>query len=170
MDRAAYLKRMPILASLDPDMLSVVNRQPRSATAVAAETTQALAIHRDHLLELLRHLAEPAVQNTLLLCLRVRCATELLAGMRFLPLSARIAKRLCEHAGILREGSVRAMDIPTRQVELAELVGASREAVNKQLARLREMGLIQTGRGSVRICRPEQLRDLASGNVTEITL
>jgi DNA-binding Lrp family transcriptional regulator len=70
----------------------------------------------------------------------------------------------------MHDGSVSATDIRTHQEELAEMVGASREAVNKQLARLREMGLIQTSRGHVRILRPEQLRTIALGNVTEFTL
>jgi CRP/FNR family transcriptional regulator, cyclic AMP receptor protein len=232
MDRVAYLKRVPILANLDPHILatlaattclqhyrkdqiifyrgdpgnamyvlvsgsvalsltsdagtdvtvarvrpvehfgelSVLDGQPRCVTAVASEPTQALAIYRENLLALLQHHADAALQIALSLSRRVRRTTELLADMAFLALLTRIAKRLCESAGIMHDGSVMATDIQTHQEELAEMVGASREAVNKQLARLREMGLIQTSRGHVRILRPEQLRAIALGNVTEFTL
>jgi CRP/FNR family transcriptional regulator len=150
--------------------LSVLDGQPRCVTAVASEATQALAIYRENLLSLLQRHADAALQIALSLSLRVRRTTDLLADMTFLALLTRIAKRLCESAGIMHDGSVMATDIQTHQEELAEMVGASREAVNKQLARLREMGLIQTSRGHVRILRPEQLRAIALGNVTEFTL
>lgn len=150
--------------------LSVLDGQPRCVTAVASQATQALAIYRENLLALLQRHADAALQIALSLSRRVRRTTELLADMAFLALLTRIAKRLCESAGIIQDGSLTATDIQTRQEELAEMVGASREAVNKQLARLREMGLIQTSRGHVRILRPEQLRAIALGNVTEFTL
>jgi predicted ArsR family transcriptional regulator len=50
------------------------------------------------------------------------------------------------------------------------MVGATREAVNKHLARLRKTGMIETGRGQVKILRPEKLSALAFGSVTEVTL
>lgn len=150
--------------------LSVLDGQPRCVTAVASEATQTLAIYREHLLALLQHHPDAALQIALSLSLRVRRTTDLLADMTFLALLTRIAKRLCEIAGIMHDGSGAATDIRAHQAELAEMVGASREAVNKQLARLREMGLIHTSRGHVRILRPEQLRAIALGNVTEFTL
>ena len=150
--------------------LSVLDGQPRCVTAVATEATQALAIYRENLLALLQQHPEAALQIALSLCTRVRRTTDLLADMTFLALLTRIAKRLCESAGVMPDGSLRTAEIHTHQDELAETVGASREAVNKQLGRLRDLGLIQTGRGYVRILRPEQLRAIALGNVTEFTL
>jgi CRP/FNR family transcriptional regulator, cyclic AMP receptor protein len=150
--------------------LSVLDGQPHCVTAVASEATQAVAIYREDLLSLLRRDADAALRIAVSLSLRVRRTTGLLADMAFLALLTRIAKRLCESAGIMRAGSVSATDIQTHQDEIAKMVGASREAVNKQLARLREMGLIQTSRGRVRILRPEQLRTIALGNVTEFTV
>lgn len=139
-------------------------------TAGASESTQVLAIYREDLLALLQRHGDAALQIALSLSLRVRRTTDLLADMTFLALLTRIAKRLCEIAGIMHAGSVAATDIQTHQGELAEMAGASREAVNKQLARLREMGLIQTSRGRVRILRPENLRAIALGDVTECML
>lgn len=150
--------------------LAVLDGRPRYVTAVAAEPTQVLAIYREKLLEFLQRHAEASLQITLSLCVRLRHITELLSDMAFLDLLSRLAKRLCELAGILQEATVEAREIRVSQEELAEMVGATREAVNKQLARLRETGLIQTGRGHVRILRPDRLRAIALGNVTDFTL
>ena len=150
--------------------LAVLDGRPRYVTAVAAEATEVLAIHRDKLLEFLREHAEASLQVALSLSLRLRHITELLADMAFLDLRSRLAKRLCQLAGILQESSGEVAEVQVSQDELADMVGATREAVNKQLARLREMGLIETGRGHVRILRPVRLRAIALGNVTDFTL
>jgi hypothetical protein len=47
------------------------------------------------------------------------------------------------------------------------MVGASREAVNKQLARLREIGLITTERSRIRILQIDRLRAIAFASVNE---
>ncbi len=150
--------------------LAVLDGRPRYVSAVAVEPTQVLAIFRDTLLDFLRQHAEASLQITLSLCLRLRHITELLSDMAFLDLLPRLAKRLCEMADILHEAVAEAKDIYITQEDLAEMVGATREAVNKHLAHLRETGVIQTGRGHVRILRPDRLRAIALGNVTEFTL
>lgn len=48
--------------------------------------------------------------------------------------------------------------IACTQEEIAEAVGATRETVNRHLARLQEEGLIRIGRGSVRVVAPDALR------------
>ncbi len=150
--------------------LAVLDGRPRYVTAVAAEATEVLAIQRDKLLGFLREHAEASLQVALSLSLRLRHITELLADMAFLDLLSRLAKRLCQLAGILHEAAEEAAEVQVGQDALADMVGATREAVNKQLARLREMGLIETGRGHVRILRPARLRAIALGNVTDFTL
>lgn len=149
--------------------LAVLDARPRYVTAVAAEATAVLAIHREKLLGFLRAHAEASLQVALSLSLRLRHITELLADMAFLDLLSRLAKRLCQLAGILHEPAQEVV-VQVSQDALADMVGATREAVNKQLARLREMGLIETGRGHVRILRPVRLRAIALGNVTDFTL
>lgn len=146
--------------------LAVLDGRPRYVTAVAEEATEVLAIHRDNLLAFLRDHAEASLRVALSLCLRLRQITELLADMAFLDLLSRLAKRLCQLADISLGLPV---EVRVSQEELAEMVGATREAVNKQLARLREKGLIETGRAHVKILRPEALRAIAFGNAAEFT-
>jgi CRP-like cAMP-binding protein len=150
--------------------LAVLDGRPRYVTAVAVEDTQVLAMSRDRLVGFLREHAEASLQITLSLCLRLRHITELLADMAFLDLLSRLAKRLCEMAGILHGVAAETAEVHVSQEGLAEMVGATREAVNKQLAKLREMELIETGRGIIRIIKPVRLRAIALGNVTDFTL
>ncbi|HYL81243.1 MAG TPA: Crp/Fnr family transcriptional regulator, partial [Candidatus Acidoferrum sp.] len=147
--------------------LAVLDGRPRYVTVVAAEATELLAIYRENLLAFMKQHAEVSLQVAISLCLRLRHITELLADMAFLGLLPRIAKRLCQLAGHESAGTEQSQEIRVSQEALAEMVGASREAVNKQLARLREMGLIETGRGRVRILGPERLRAIAFASVTD---
>lgn len=149
--------------------LAAIDGRSRYVTAVAEETTEVLAIHRENLLVFLRDHAAAALQVAIALCLRLRHVTELLADIAFLDLLSRLAKRLCQLADVYRGSSVKGTEVHVSQEALAEMVGATREAVNRQLARLREMGLIATGRGYVKILRPERLAAMALSGVTEFT-
>jgi CRP/FNR family cyclic AMP-dependent transcriptional regulator len=150
--------------------LAAIDGRPRYVTAVAEQATEVLAIYRNDLLAFLKDQAGASLQIAISLCLRLRHVTELLADLAFLDLASRLAKRLCQLADIHHGSSVEGAEVHVSQEALAEMVGATREAVNKQLAKLREMGLIETGRGHVKILRPERLSALAFANVTEITL
>lgn len=149
--------------------LAAIDGRSRYVTAVAEETTEVLAIYRNDLLAFLRDHTEAALQISISLCLRLRHVTELLADLAFLDLPSRLAKRLCQLADVYHGSLAESAVVHVSQEALAEMVGATREAVNKQLSRLREMGLIETGRGHVKILRPEKLSALAFGSVTEIT-
>ncbi len=150
--------------------LAAIDGRSRYVTAVAEETTEVLAIHREKLLAFLGDHAAAALQVAVALCLRLRHVTELLADIAFLDLLSRLAKRLCQLADVHPGSSVKGTEVRVSQDALAEMVGATREAVNRQLARLREMGLIETGRGHVKILRPERLAAIAFSSVTEFTL
>ena len=150
--------------------LAAIDGRPRYVTAVAEQTTEVLAIYRNDLLAFLRDHAEASLQIAISLCLRLRHVTELLADLAFLDLPSRLAKRLCQLADVYHGSPVKSPEVHVSQEALAEMVGATREAVNKQLAKLREMGPIETGRGHVKILRPERLSALAFSSVTEVTV
>lgn len=71
----------------------------------------------------------------------------------FLDVPARTAKRLLDLAGESDD-----IELPMTQEELAGLVGASRERVNKALALFVKLGWIEaTGRGRYKILEREEL-------------
>jgi CRP-like cAMP-binding protein len=73
-----------------------------------------------------------------LLAVRLRSMDEALADAVFLDVTGRTAKRLLELAGDKDE-----FVLPITQEELAGMVGASRERVNKAIAAFIKLGWIQ---------------------------
>ncbi len=69
---------------------------------------------------------------------RLRASDEALADSRFLDVTGRTAKRLLEMAGAADE-----FVLPVTQSELAAMVGASRERVNKAIANFVRLGWIE---------------------------
>ena len=87
-----------------------------------------------------------------LLSKRLRTTDEALADAFFLDVTGRTAKHLLELAGDNDE-----FEIPFTQEELAGLVGASRERVNKAIASFLKLGWIDQTDGSYRIAKRREL-------------
>src|SRR5262249_21740008 len=98
--------------------------------------------------EFLLHLErEPrlAVRIIELLCDRIRASNERIEDTIFLPLHARLARRILALADDF------GAELQITQEELASLVGAARESVNRQLQEWRENGIVKLGRGRIRV-------------------
>ncbi len=124
--------------------LAILDGRPRSAGAVALERTETLVLHRN---DFLRHLkAHPEMAQSIIqmLSARLRYTTAYVESLAFLSVQERVAAKILELAdryGTKAEG----IDIGVQltQAELAGLVGATRESVNKALGSLRDQGLIR---------------------------
>lgn len=90
----------------------------------------------------------------LILTRRLRATDEALADAMFLDVTGRTAKRLLQIAGSDDEFS-----LPVTQEELAAMVGASRERVNKAIATFVRLGWLQiTARTRYRILDRDELK------------
>jgi CRP/FNR family cyclic AMP-dependent transcriptional regulator len=78
----------------------------------------------------------------------------------FLDVPGRLAKRLLDLADKhgRAEGQGVAIDLKLTQQDLAAMVGATRESVNKHLGWMRDHGLIQLDRQRIVILKPDDLR------------
>ena len=116
---------------------------PRSASAIALEATEALTLPRDQFRALAN--TEPAIRDALLASLarELRRLTTHVAELHFLDLTGRLAARLArlaeEHGERLPDGSIR-LDAPLTQSDLAAMIGATRQSVNKLLGEFEEDG------------------------------
>ncbi|MEI6315896.1 MAG: Crp/Fnr family transcriptional regulator [Syntrophus sp. (in: bacteria)] len=143
--------------------MALLDGMPRSADAVALEETQLAVLDRsDFLMFLSQH--EHAVRAILrTLSIRLRKTDDLLSEICFLSLSARLAKRLLELAkgesvdGV--NGSILTMRMT--QEELSNLLGVSRESVNKELKTLRDKGIVTTARSKIVILDQARLKKRA---------
>ena len=117
--------------------MSMLDDGPRSAMARALEPSVVLAIPFAPVVSAFR--GDPALLwgVTRLLANRLRVMDEALADSVFLDVTGRTAKRLLE----LSEGASE-FTLPITQEELAGMVGASRERVNKAIASFIRLGWI----------------------------
>jgi CRP-like cAMP-binding protein len=132
--------------------MALLDGEPRSADAVALDETQLYALNRKDFLSFLMN-NDNAVRNILTaLSMRLRKTDNLLAEMCFLSLSARLAKKLVELASPSdHDGTDKEYCLKISQQELANILGVSRESINKELKVLRSRKILSTSRKSIRI-------------------
>ena len=124
--------------------LSVIDGGARSASVVALTPTTGIVIGRAPLIALMHR--SPELLDVLLRSMGalVRRLTERATDLVFLDLAARVAKLLLREAegrsGEQRQGAL--VDLGLTQTELAQMVGASRPAVNRVLQSLAARGSI----------------------------
>lgn len=116
--------------------LSILDGEPRSAEARAVETTEVYLLSSSALITCIKN--SPGLSWALLkmLASRLRKADEAVADAAFLDVAGRVAKRLvdlAEHHGTPTDMGIR-IGIPITQEQLAAMVGATREGVNRALA------------------------------------
>jgi CRP/FNR family transcriptional regulator/CRP/FNR family cyclic AMP-dependent transcriptional regulator len=140
--------------------MALMDGQPRSATAVALEPVETLALRREDFLEFLaRH---PSVALAMLhrVIGIVRRLNDEMQTMLSLDATGRIARKLLELAEQHGQSTPRGLDVGVRisQDQLAQMVGAARSTVNKQLGWFQEHGILTLERERIYIHQPEQLR------------
>ena len=123
--------------------LAMLDRQPRSASVVALEPTTVLMLTRTTVLELMAH--HPAVLDAVLHYLGdlVRRLTQQNSDLSVLDVGGRLAKLLLRLANVRAGSDERVqLDLGLSQSEVAAMVGATRQAVNRALQLLASRGLI----------------------------
>ena len=123
-----------------------------SSWARVLEPTELVVVPYDPLHEVLEE--RPALLWPVLAMLarRMRATDAALADSLFLDVTGRTAKRLLELAGGQDEFA-----LPITQEELAGMVGASRERVNKALAQFVRLGWLAFHERRYRILKPDEL-------------
>jgi CRP-like cAMP-binding protein len=118
--------------------MSLFDGQGRSAEARALEASRVNAVPFEPLRELFREQPELLWSVVALLARRIRNMDVALADSVFLDVTGRTAKRLLELANGEDE-----FHLPITQEELAGLVGASRERVNKAISSFVRLGWLE---------------------------
>ena len=142
--------------------LSLLDGKERSASATAMAPTEVLALDRSDFLEVLRKNPQMAGDVLAALSDRLRRTDVMVEDVVFLDLATRLAKRLLELAekhGVQTDSGLE-IDLRVTQQDLADVVGASRVAVNKQLGLYQDEGILHVGRQCITLLRPDELRKL----------
>lgn len=132
--------------------MSLFDGLGRSAEARALESSTVISVPYQILTELWNARPERLWKVIALLTQRLRSMDAALADAFFLDVTGRTAKHLLELAG-----EADRFEIPITQEELAGLVGASRERVNKALASFVKLKWIEQDDGTYRILDRRQL-------------
>ena len=161
-------RRESVVALMEPgDLfgeLGMLDDRPRSAMARALEPSSVLAVPYAPVLEMFDQQPRLLWNVTRLLAQRLRAMDEALADSVFLDVTGRTAKRLLE----LADGSDQ-FTLPVTQEELAGMVGASRERVNKAIASFIRLGWIEQRDRQYTITQRDRLELRARYDPPELT-
>ena len=161
--RTAADGRENLLAVMGPGEmfgeLSLFDPGPRTATATAITETTLSGLGHDDLQPLLTQRPEVAGRLLAALARRLRRTNEAMADLVFSDVPGRVAKALLDLStrfGVTVDDGLRVTHDLTQE-ELAQLVGASRETVNKALADFAARGFLRLEGRAVVILDVERL-------------
>jgi CRP-like cAMP-binding protein len=135
----------------------------RTATIVAVDACELLVIDRREFLPFLRAHPEAATKLLESLAERLRRISEFVEDTHFLNLPSRLAKRLVglsHKYGREATGGVK-IDLHVSQTELGDMVGTTRESINKLVRSWVQEGLVSMENGYITIHRPREIQAMA---------
>jgi CRP/FNR family transcriptional regulator len=162
--RAAADGRENLLSVLGPGEmfgeLSLFDPRPRTASATAVTDSRLAALAHADLRSWLTGRPDVALHLLQALAQRLRRANDVMADLVFTDVPGRVAKALLDLADRFGTAQQNGLQVnhDLTQEELAQLVGASRETVNKALADFAARGWLQLSAKSVLLIEPERLR------------
>jgi CRP-like cAMP-binding protein len=144
--------------------MAVLDAQPRSATVAAIEASELLTLHRRDFLPFLESHPRAAIQLAAVLAQRLRSLSDEIEDAKLLAIPARLAKKLLALSqGYGKEvaGGGTRIELKLPQAQLGELVGATRESVNKTMRGWIDAGVIKVERGFITVLDEDALEDSA---------
>jgi CRP/FNR family transcriptional regulator, cyclic AMP receptor protein len=133
---------------------------PRSTDAVALEKVECYTLQRSDFHNTIQKNPKIAILIMEALSKRLRTTNQMVEDLIFLDVYGRVAKKLLELAdahGVKVDDGVR-IDVRLTQQELAAMVGASRESVNKVLGYFTDKNFISTDKHRITIHRISDLQ------------
>lgn len=136
--------------------IALLDGGPRTADAVAFTDCTLMVIERRDFLSVLTRYPEVSMKVIEVLCARLRHTTEQVQDLMFLDLKGRLVKTLLRLWADAENGHSLALS----QTDLSNMVGMSREMINKQLQVWAKAGWIRLDRRSITLVQPDALRCL----------
>ena len=130
----------------------------RTATVTALEPSRVRGVKNGDVLSAIRSKPELAIDMIQLAGERMRWMSSQLNEQVFLSMPARLARKILY---LTLDGSENLATLPLSQSELAEFVGATREAVSKTLSIWKRAGVIESTRGGLKVLDREALQVMA---------
>lgn len=143
--------------------IALLSEHPRTATVTAIDKCELLILDRRDLLAFLRANPDASIKLLGLLADRLKGVSELVEDTHFLNLPVRLSKKLLAFAQAYGERGDDGLRINLKlsQEEWGDLVGATRESINKQMRAWTEEGVIRVDAGHVVIVDEDSLERTA---------
>ncbi|MEX2375446.1 MAG: Crp/Fnr family transcriptional regulator [Dehalococcoidia bacterium] len=141
--------------------IAMLDGAARSADAQALTNCTLIVMERSGFLALMRRNPPLAEHMLALLCARIRRSDERMMEISFLSLPARLAKALLRAAGGAGGRPAGRSRTSLSQTELANVVGSSRENVNRHLRRWQDEGVIELRGGWIVLLDAEAISRIA---------
>jgi CRP-like cAMP-binding protein len=142
--------------------IALMDSNPRSATVAALEDSRLLTLHRRDLIPFLERHPSVAIHLAAVLAARLRRLSQHTEDTFFLTLAARTARKLLELEVEYGKVEGKPFELRLPQQELADMVGTTRESINKQLRDWEQHGLVALGRARVTILDHEAMEAIAN--------
>ena len=139
--------------------VALLDGKGRSADAMALTNCTVATLERREVLPLLEKRPEVCLKLLELMCARLRKSDERMSEIAFFELPARLAKVLLERIG---HSGGSAPKLSLSQGELASMINASRENVNRCLKDWQRRGLVSLDERWISILQRNALGDIAS--------
>ncbi|MDE3230255.1 MAG: Crp/Fnr family transcriptional regulator [Chloroflexota bacterium] len=140
--------------------LALLDGQPRSASAIAIEPVESYTIQRGDFIAVATRRPRIALQMLATLSRRLRQTDAMVEDLLFLDVHGRVAKKLLELAetnGTRTPEGIR-IEMKLTQSDLAAMVGASRESVNKVMSYLLDKQYVSVEKRKITVMRLTELR------------
>lgn len=125
--------------------MSLLDNEPRSATAIAMEDTEVLIIHQKEFFSIVEKRPPILIKLLSVISSRLRKANHQIGSLALLDVYGRVARVLLdlaqEQGTRLRDGRI-SFRRPTHQ-EIANMIGATRETVSRMISDLHRQGYIE---------------------------
>ena len=131
--------------------LALISDGPRSATAVALDKAETLAVSRSLLDDVRSRIPAIDAVVTHALVNEVRRLAAALTEALYLPSETRLLRRLVELTELFASNSSDTVTIPLTQDEMAQLAGVTRPTANRILKKASDDGLVLISRGQVEV-------------------
>ena len=140
--------------------LSLFDGNPRSATAISSGLTEVFVLHRDDFIDFVNKHPMVSLNIIRALSARIRRTDNLVEDVVFLDIPARLAKKLLELSqshGKKQPNGALEIELRLTQQDIANMLGTTRESVNRQLVAFQERSFISIDRQRITVLKPVEL-------------
>jgi CRP/FNR family transcriptional regulator, cyclic AMP receptor protein len=139
--------------------VALLDGKERSADAIALTNCTVAVLERRDVVAFLDQRPNTCLKLLELMCVRLRKSDERMAEIAFFELPARLAKVLLDRSGALSGGAAK---LSLSQSELASMINASRENVNRCLRDWHRRGIVKVDERWISVLQRDTLSSMAN--------